>query len=194
MCIRDRVDVFCKNPSVTDPGSSLEGDGNVRIWYPLTLPEGVSLSAEGVKKYDGETYGLGWKDKKAGTQEIQLGTADICAYYRTKDGSSTLELVKDGKFTMPAAAVTLLAHNVDAYGKCSNCGRTDLVTAYQNGHLTIEGLTGRTYDSYPQILSKITWTSSANKNEVLTAPQYRDGHGTPGFGLSLIHISEPTRP
>lgn len=179
---KSEVDVFCKNPSVTDPGSSLGGDGNVRIWYPLTLPEGVSLSAEGVKKYDGETYGLGWKDKKAGTQEIQLGTADICAYYRTKDGSSTLELVKDGKFTMPAAAVTLLAHNVDAYGKCSNCRRTDLVTAYQKGHLAIEGLTGRTYDSYPQILSKITWTSSAGKSKDLTAPQYGDGHGTPGFG------------
>lgn len=177
------VDVFCKNPSVTDPGSSLEGDGNVRIWYPLTLPEGVSLSAEGVKKYDGETYGLGWKDKKAGTQEIQLGTADICAYYLTKDGSSKSVPVKDGKFTMPAAAVTLLAHNVDAYGKCSNCGRTDLATAYQNGHLAIEGLTGRTYDSYPQILSKITLASSNSKSEVLTAPQY-DGqsHGTYGFG------------
>ena len=77
---------------------------------------------------------------------------------------------------MPAAAVTLLGHNTDEYGVCENCGKTDLAKAYENGHLHVEGLTGRTYDSYPQILSNIT-LDTADGSKTLTAPIYYSRNG-----------------
>ena len=75
---------------------------------------------------------------------------------------------------MPEATVTLITHEPDAYGYCAHCGKTDLAVSYQNGHLDIEGLTGRTYDSWPQMLTGIALVPGAGQTAVtLTMPDYR---------------------
>lgn len=177
--------VYCNNDKYTETAASLanvKGDRN--IWCPIILPQGITLPADGenatnVTTRDNTTYGLA--DKNGSKAQTIKVPGEICSY-QTEGGSLTTIETENLSFTMPCATVTLNTHKTDDHGSCSNCGRTDLVTAYQNGHLAIEGLTGRTYDSYPQILSKITWTSSAGKSKALTAPQYGNGQGTLGFG------------
>lgn len=178
--------VYCNNDKYTETAASLanvKGDRN--IWCPIILPQGITLPADGenatnVTTRDNTTYGLA--DKNGSKAQTIKVPGEICSY-QTEGGSLTTIETENLSFTMPCATVTLNTHKTDDHGSCSNCRRTDLVTAYQNGHLAIEGLTGRTYDSYPQILSKITLASSNSKSEVLTAPKY-DGqsHGTYGFG------------
>lgn len=175
--------IYCNNDKYIGE-ESLKVTGDRNIWCPIILPQGITLPADGenatnVTTRDNITYGL-YNKNGAGEQQIKV-PGEICSY-QTEGGSLTTIKTENLSFTMPCATVTLNTHKTDDYGHCSNCGRTDLVTAYQNGHLAIEGLTGRTYDSYPQILSKITLASSNSKSEVLTAPQYGNGHGTPGFG------------
>lgn len=75
---------------------------------------------------------------------------------------------------MPSSKVTLKAHTKDDYGYCDSCQKTDLAEAYKNGHLHIEGLVGRTYDSYPQVMTGVT-LDTANGNKSLTGPSYKSG-------------------
>lgn len=176
------LSIYCKN-GTSDWSESLKTTGDKKIWYPITLPQGVTLPADGenasvVSAYKGDTYGL-YPNGDTTDHSINV-PGEICSYYLTKYGKGTnnanLQKIPDGKITMPAAAVTLLAHNTDKYGLCANCGKTDLAKAYENGHLHVEGLTGRTYDSYPQILSNIT-LDTADGSKTLTAPIYYSGNG-----------------
>ena len=176
------LSIYCKNDTA-DWSASLKTTGDKKIWYPITLPEGVTLPTDGenasvVSVYNGDTYGL---YQNGDTTDNSISVPDqICSYYLTKDGNNNLQKISDSKFTMPAAAVTLLGHNTDEYGVCANCGKTDLAKAYENRHLHVEGLTGRTYDSYPQILSNIT-LDTADGSKTLVAPSYYDKLGNPAL-------------
>lgn len=75
---------------------------------------------------------------------------------------------------MPSSKVTLKAHTKDDYGYCSNCKRTDLAEAYKKSRLIIEGLEGRIYDGYPQVMTGIT-LKTANGDVKLTGPEYKSG-------------------
>ena len=75
---------------------------------------------------------------------------------------------------MPSSKVTLKAHTKDDYGYCSICGRTDLAEAYKKGYLHIEGLEGRTYDGYPQVMTGITLMTAKGAVK-LTGPEYKSG-------------------
>ena len=180
------LSIYCKNDTA-DWSTSLKTTGNKKIWYPITLPEGVTLPTDGenasvVSVYNGDTYGL-YQNGDTTNNSINV-PGQICSYYLTKDGKGTnnanLQKISDSKFTMPAAAVTLLGLNTDEYGVCANCGKTDLAKAYENRHLHVEGLTGRTYDSYPQILSNIT-LDTADGSKTLVAPSYYDKLGNPAL-------------
>ena len=180
------LSIYCKNDTA-DWTTSLQTTGDKKIWYPITLPEGVTLPTDGenasvVSVYNGDTYGL-YQNGDTTDNSISV-PGQICSYYLTKDGNSNLQIISDSKFTMPAAAVTLLGHNTDEYGLCANCGRTDLAKAYENGHLHVEGLTGRTYDSYPQILSNIT-LDTADGSKTLTAPSYYNERGIPALNIPM---------
>lgn len=180
------LSIYCKNDTA-DWTTSLQTTGDKKIWYPITLPEGVTLPTDGenasvVSVYNGDTYGL-YQNGDTTDHSISV-PGQICSYYLTKDGNSNLQIISDSKFTMPAAAVTLLGHNTDEYGLCANCGRTDLAKAYENGHLHVEGLTGRTYDSYPQILSNIT-LDTADGSKTLTAPSYYNERGIPALNSPM---------
>ena len=180
------LSVYCKNDTA-DWSASLKTTGDKKIWYPITLPEGVTLPTDGenasvVSVYNGDTYGL-YQNGDTTDHSINV-PGQICSYYLTKDGNNNLQKISDSKFTMPAATVTLLGHTTDEYGVCANCGRTDLAKAYENGHLHVEGLTGRTYDSYPQILSNIT-LDTADGSKTLTAPSYYNERGIPALNSPI---------
>lgn len=158
-------------------------ESGAKQWFRLTLPENMSqeeafpseLNKGNLTTYEGNIYGL-WDE----TNPITVSD-NICTFVPQGKEKYAIE---DHKFTITdniAYPTTFLAHVPDKYGYCQTCGKTDLAVAYANGYLKIEGLEERTYDTYPQILSKITLTTESG-SEVLTAPQYGTGHGTLGFG------------
>ena len=144
---------------------------NITTYYQIRLPEGVSLpdgANSNIVVQNGLLYG------KEGS-EITVGGI-TCAYQYATDttGQISEAATTENKFIMPAATVTLITHEPDAYGYCAHCKKTDLAIAYQDGHLDIEGLTGRTYDSWPQMLTGITLVPGAGQAAVtLTMPDYR---------------------
>lgn len=162
------VDVFQKgNISV-----ALYGERNYNIWLKPDLPEGVSFeeaipmdknTASSVE-FEGDKYILC-------DAEITVNTV-ICAY---QDSNNSVRKIENNEFTY--TGYKLLTHNPDAYGLCANCGKTDLAKAYANGHLHVEGLTGRTYDSYPQILSYITLDTADGTTKELVKPNYYNQNG-----------------
>lgn len=166
---KGEVDVFHKgNRSV-----SLYGKRNYKLWLKPDLPEGVSFeeaipmdkNTDSATEFEGDKYIL--RDAKITINNV------ICAY---QDSNNSVQKIENNEFTY--TGYKLLTHNPDAYGLCANCGKTDLAKAYANGHLHVEGLTGRTYDSYPQILSYIT-LDTADGSAVLTSPSYYSETGKP---------------
>ena len=172
-------------------------EGASEVWYRITLEGDAALADDKnvgtVTSFENVTYGLYAKDNVEGKTLIYVGD-NVCSYQTSqyKDDSDTQgkggtwAMRGSSSFTMPESSVTLRPHKWETDGKCynSSCEMVDIEKAYEGGALTIEGLEGRTYDSYPQILSKITWTSKDGNKKVLTAPQYdaKDGFGTLGFG------------
>ena len=171
--------------------------GKFEVWYQITLRDGATL-VEGnendgvVTSFENNTYGLYWKDgdEKPGGHVIYVGD-NACQYTTHPHQSSgshggTYVFGKNPFFLMPESAVEIAVHNWQKDGSCKNlsCNRIDIEKAYAGKALTIEGLEGRTYDSYPQILSKITWASETGETKELTAPTYdaNTGCGTLGFG------------
>lgn len=166
---KGEVDVFHKgNRSV-----SLYGKRNYKLWLKPDLPEGVSFeeaipmdkNTDSATEFEGDKYIL--RDAKITVNNV------ICAY---QDSNNSVQKIENNEFTY--TGYKLLTHNPDAYGLCANCSKTDLAKAYANGHLHVEGLTGRTYDSYPQILSYIT-LDTADGSAVLTSPSYYSETGKP---------------
>lgn len=140
-------------------------------------------NADTVTPFEGVTYGLYSKNQNGETIEIYVGD-NVCQYQtspymetggmRGMNGSSS--------FQMPESSVIVYPHKWQTDGKCSNasCLMVDIERAYKSKALTIEGLEGRTYDSYPQILSKITWKSENGTVKELLAPIYdKNGFSKP---------------
>lgn len=169
------MEVYWTPDYLTDFIKELEAEKaaskNITTYYQIRLPEGVSLpdgANSNIVVQNGLLYG------KEGS-EITVGGI-TCAYQYATDttGQISEAATTENKFIMPEATVTLITHGSDEYGYCAHCGKTDLAVAYQNGHLEIEGLTGRTYDSWPQMLTGITLVSGAGQTAVtLTMPDYR---------------------
>ena len=153
---------------------ALYGERNYNIWLKPDLPEGVSFeeaipmdknTASSVE-FEGDKYILC-------DAEITVNTV-ICAYQDTI--YSQVQKIENNKLKY-SGGCKLFTHNPDAYGVCAYCGTTDLAKAYANGHLHVEGLTGRTYDSYPQILSYITLDTADGTTKELVKPIYYDLQG-----------------
>ena len=169
------LNIFCNNPNEKDTPGRDTDSGKVKVWYPITSPESkdelLKSNPATVKECDDIIYGLGWSSDTSVKQSITV--ADTICLYQEFQGSPVV--MKDNKFTMPAAPVTLLNHKLDDNGKCVNCGKTDLAKAYEAGKLQINGLTGRTYDSWPQALTDITLTGTDGNMTTLTGPAYISG-------------------
>ena len=160
-------------------------NGKVKEWYQIELHDGVTLAegknADTVTTFEGNTYGLFRENK---TERFTIYVGDDACYYSThqltgsaEPGGSWAFNSNNPSFRMPQSKAHVYRHDWRNDGSCSkfsSCMRINLAVAYENGNLEIEGLEGRTYDSYPQILSKITWKSRRGDTEVLTAPTYQD--------------------
>ena len=168
--------IYCNHDSAGDIASRIkQGASAFKVWFPIELG-GIALPTDGendtnVTQRDGATYGLYSNGGTTG-QKIKV-TGEVCSYKPYGGNAVTIDTT-DLSFTMPSSKVTLKAHTKDDYGYCSNCRRTDLAEAYKNGHLHIEGLVGRTYDSYPQVMTGVT-LDTANGNKSLTGPSYKSG-------------------
>lgn len=154
--------------------------GILNHWYQLTLPENITLpgteesgvNANCVKENNGNWYGL------TGAK-ITVGN-EICTGYQTADHKAiTLE---NSIFTMPSTAVTLQGHQTNDSWKCKNCGKTDLAQAYKKGALNVEGLKGRTFDTWPQMLTRVV-LSEGGKEQELVKPEYRISYGYGSSGV-----------
>ena len=169
------VSIYCNHDSADFSSKITQGAGAFKIWFPIELG-GIALPTGGendtnVTQRDGVTYGL-YSNGGTTDQKIKV-TGEVCSYVPYGGNAVTIDTT-DLSFTMPSSKVTLKAHTKDDYGYCSNCKRTDLAEAYKNGHLHIEGLVGRTYDSYPQVMTGVT-LDTANGNKSLTGPSYKSG-------------------
>ena len=167
--------IYCNHDTADISGRIEQGASAFKIWFPIELG-GIALPTGGendtnVTQRDGVTYGL-YSNGGTTDQKIKV-TGEVCSYEPYGGNAVTIETT-DLSFTMPSSKVTLKAHTKDDYGYCSNCKRTDLAEAYKNGHLHIEGLVGRTYDSYPQVMTGVT-LDTANGNKSLTGPSYKSG-------------------
>ena len=167
--------IYCNHDSADFSSKITRGAGAFKIWFPIELG-GIALPTDkendtNVTQRDGVTYGLYSNGGTTG-QKIKV-TGEVCSYEPYGGNEVTINAT-DLSFTMPSSKVTLKAHTKDDYGYCSNCKRTDLAEAYKNGHLHIEGLVGRTYDSYPQVMTGVT-LDTANGNKSLTGPSYKSG-------------------
>lgn len=168
--------IYCNHDSAGDIASRIEqGASAFKVWFPIELG-GIALPTGGendtnVTQRDGVTYGL-YSNGGTTDQKIKV-TGEVCSYEPYGGNAVTIDTT-DLSFTMPSSKVTLKAHTKDDYGYCRNCNRTDLAEAYKNGHLHIEGLVGRTYDSYPQVMTGVT-LDTANGNKSLTGPSYKSG-------------------
>ncbi len=179
------VNIYHKTEESFNSFEISENTASVKHWFLITLPDNMTQeealplieNKDSITTYDGDIYG-------ASGETVTVGD-NICAY--TFVGSEQINEITDNQFTMGGSEengypVILLAHNADGDGgTCSICHKTSISATYANGYLTIKGLEGRTYDTYPQILSTITLTTESG-SKVLTAPQYGLGHGTLGFG------------
>lgn len=187
----DMTTVFWSPDYVTDLTEELKekkaAGEDISLYYMIKLPENVTISGgdespnrdafqnRSLRDYNENLYAL------QGTEITVENT--VCAYQYNADteGQVKKEVIEDNKFTMPASTAILLAHEPDEYGYCANCKKTDLAVAYANGHLNIDGLKGRTYDSWPQMLTGIKLVPGEGQAEVtLTMPSYiysRDMYG-----------------
>ena len=167
--------IYCNHDSADFSSKITQGASAFKVWFPIELG-GIALPTGGendtnVTSRDGATYGL-YSNGGTTDQKIKV-TGEVCSYEPYGGKAVTIDTT-DLSFTMPSSKVTLKAHTKDDYGYCSNCKRTDLAEAYKNGHLHIEGLVGRTYDSYPQVMTGVT-LDTANGNKSLTGPSYKSG-------------------
>lgn len=167
--------IYCNHDSADFSSKITQGAGAFKIWFPIEL-SGIALPTGGendtnVTQRDGATYGL-YSNGGTTDQKIKV-TGEVCSYEPYGGKAVTIDTT-DLSFTMPSSKVTLKAHTKDDYGYCSNCKRTDLVEAYKKSRLIIEGLEGRIYDGYPQVMTGIT-LKTANGDVKLTGPKYKSG-------------------
>ena len=168
--------IYCNHDSAGDIASRIEqGASAFKVWFPIELG-GITLPTDkendtNVTQRDGATYGL-YSNGGTTDQKIKV-TGEVCSYEPYGGNAVTIDTT-DLSFTMPSSKVTLKAHTKDDYGYCSNCQRTDLAKAYKKSRLIIEGLEGRIYDGYPQVMTGIT-LKTANGDVKLTGPKYVSG-------------------
>ena len=167
--------IYCNHDSADFSSKITQGAGAFKIWFPIELG-GIALPTGGendtnVTQRDGATYGL-YSNGGTTDQKIKV-TGEVCSYEPYGGKAVTIDTT-DLSFTMPSSKVTLKTHTKDDYGYCSKCKRTDLETAKKNEKLIIEGLEGRIYDGYPQVMTGIT-LKTANGDVKLTGPEYKSG-------------------
>ena len=167
--------IYFNHDTADISGRIVRGAEKFKVWFPIELG-GIALPTDeendtNVTQRDGVTYGL-YSNGGTTDQKIKV-TGEVCSYAPYGGNAVTIDTT-DLSFTMPSSKVTLKAHTKNDYGYCSNCKRTDLAEAYKKSRLIIEGLEGRIYDGYPQVMTGIT-LKTANGDVKLIGPEYKPG-------------------
>ena len=162
-----------------DIGSS--GDGALRIFI-----ENSTVTAKGGWLFgDGTEYvpGIGISYKSSLNAYIQVMDSTVESFRHTKSRNmDDSDYVYDDLHTKklpgnPAENISIcgstvngtrIDHSLDKYGKCSLCGKYDIGYCYENGLLTMEGLTDCAYDGSEKKLTGLSHKTGENETKQLT--------------------------
>ena len=162
-----------------DIGSS--GDGALRIFI-----ENSTVTAKGGWLFgDGTEYvpGIGISYKSSLNAYIQVMDSTVESFRHTKSRNmDDSDYVYDDLHTKklpgnPAENISIcgstvngtrIDHSLDAYGKCTLCGKYDIGYCYKNGLLTMEGLTDCAYDGSEKKLTGLSHKTGENETKQLT--------------------------
>ena len=162
-----------------DIGSS--GDGALRIFI-----ENSTVTAKGGWLFgDGTEYvpGIGISYKSSLNAYIQVMDSTVESFRHTKSRNmDDSDYVYDDLHTkklpgIPAENISIcgstvngtrIDHSLDAYGKCSLCGKYDIGYCYEKGLLTMEGLTDCAYDGSEKKLTGLSHKTGENETKQLT--------------------------
>ena len=162
-----------------DIGSS--GDGALRIFI-----ENSTVTAKGGWLFVDDTEyvpGIGISYKSSLNAYIQVMDSTVESFRHTKRRNmDDSDYVYDDLHTKklpgnPAENISIcgstvngtrIDHSLDAYGKCTLCGKYDIGYCYKNGLLTMEGLTDCAYDGSEKKLTGLSHKTGENETKQLT--------------------------
>ena len=162
-----------------DIGSS--GDGALRIFI-----ENSTVTAKGGWLFADDTDyvpGIGISYKSSLNAYIQVMDSTVESFRHTKSRNmDDSDYVYDDLHTKklpgnPAENISIcgstvngtrIDHSLDAYGKCTLCGKYDIGYCYKNGLLTMEGLTDCAYDGSEKKLTGLSHKTGENETKQLT--------------------------
>mgnify|MGYP000319953332 CR=1 FL=1 len=162
-----------------DIGSS--GDGALRIFI-----ENSTVTAKGGWLFVDDTEyvpGIGISYKSSLNAYIQVMDSTVESFRHTKSRNmDDSDYVYDDLHTKklpgnPAENISIcgstvngtrIDHSLDAYGKCTLCGKYDIGYCYKNGLLTMEGLTDCAYDGSEKKLTGLSHKTGENETKQLT--------------------------
>ena len=162
-----------------DIGSS--GDGALRIFI-----ENSTVTAKGGWLFVDDTEyvpGIGISYKSSLNAYIQVMDSTVESFRHTKTRNmDDSDYVYDDLHTkklplIPAENISIcgstvngtrIDHSLDAYGKCTLCGKYDIGYCYKNGLLTMEGLTDCAYDGSEKKLTGLSHKTGENETKQLT--------------------------
>ena len=157
------------------------GDGALRIFI-----ENSTVTAKGGWLFgDGTEYvpGIGISYKSSLNAYIQVMDSTVESFRHTKSRNmDDSDYVYDDLHTKklpgnPAENISIcgstvngtrIDHSLDAYGKCTLCGKYDIGYCYKNGLLTMEGLTDCAYDGSEKKLTGLSHKTGENETKQLT--------------------------
>ena len=162
-----------------DIGSS--GNGALRIFI-----ENSTVTAKGGWLFADDTEyvpGIGISYKSSLNAYIQVMDSTVESFRHTKSRNmDDSDYVYDDLHTkklpgIPAENISIcgstvngtrIDHSLDAYGKCTLCGKYDIGYCYKNGLLTMEGLTDCAYDGSEKKLTGLSHKTGENETKQLT--------------------------
>jgi len=157
------------------------GDGALRIFI-----ENSTVTAKGGWLFADDTEyvpGIGISYKSSLNAYIQVMDSTVESFRHTKSRNmDDSDYVYDDLHTkklpgIPAENISIcgstvngtrIDHSLDAYGKCTLCGKYDLGYCYENGLLTLEGLTDCAYDGSEKKLTGLSHQTGENETKQLT--------------------------
>ena len=157
------------------------GDGALRIFI-----ENSTVTAKGGWLFADDTEyvpGIGISYKSSLNAYIQVMDSTVESFRHTKSRNmDDSDYVYDDLHTkklpgIPAENISIcgstvngtrIDHSLDKYGKCSLCGKYDIGYCYENGLLTMEGLTDCAYDGSEKKLTGLSHQTGENETKQLT--------------------------
>ena len=162
-------------------GLGSSGDGALRIFI-----ENSTVTAKGGWLFADDTEyvpGIGISYKSSLNAYIQVMDSTVESFRHTKTRNmDDSDYVYDDLHTkklplIPAENISIcgstvngtrIDHSLDAYGKCTLCGKYDIGYCYKNGLLTMEGLTDCAYDGSEKKLTGLSHKTGENETKQLT--------------------------